>query len=164
PVWKTSTSSPVATAARCLSASAFRTPSHTVRPSRSSCCQEYAPGSVLRSQRFAISGVVAAPLDGDLALELEDLDLLDRVALAPELVPAEERVEEPEVRAAREVAHRAHLGGREHGVPGERRGGGRPARVAHARERIVADVGRRQPEAESERDAAVDDQLPAEIA
>src|SRR6188472_1995607 len=84
------------------------------------------------------SGVVTPPLHGDFALEVEDLDPLDRgVLLLGELVPAKDRVEEAEIGPAGHVARRADLGRREERVAGERRRRVATGRVAHVAERIV---------------------------
>src|SRR2546426_12381829 len=107
---------------------------------------------------------MAAPLHRDLALEVEDLDAFRALALAGELVAAQHGVEDAEIGAPGEIAQRADLGRGEDRVSREGGGGVPPRRVTDVGERVVADVGRRQAEAERERYAAVHDQLPTEVA
>src|SRR5215468_6152667 len=67
----------------------------------------------------ALLCVMAAPFDGERALEIEDLYLLDRFVAADELVAAQNRVEDPEVGATREIARAGDLGAGEHCVAGK---------------------------------------------
>ena len=109
-------------------------------------------------------GVVAAALHGDLALEIEDLHLLDLVALLRRTCA---RAASSRGRRGRDgPGSRARRGSRCSRRPCRRRrsarcGGRSRSDVA---ERVVADVGRRDAEAEVERDAAEDDQLAADVA
>src|SRR5262245_40591626 len=115
-----------------------------------------------RSQFFTRgSGVVTAPLDDHVAVELEDLDLLPVFSLADELVAEQARLDHAEIGAARQVALAEDLGGREHGVAGEQRRGVAAGLVDEIAERVVGDVRAAEPEAQHERDAAEDDELPA---
>src|SRR5262249_61858026 len=59
----------------------------------------------------ALLCVMAAPFDGERALEIEDLYLLDRFVAADEIVSAPKRVEEPEGGASRGNARRRYAGG-----------------------------------------------------
>ena len=76
-----------------------------------------------------------------LALEVEDLDLLRARPLAAELVTAQHHGEDAEVRASLQVLERPDLGGSEDRVAGEHRRGVAAGRVTQVGERVVGDVG-----------------------
>src|SRR5262245_22576656 len=109
-------------------------------------------------------GVVAPALHGDLALEVEDLDPLDLVVLLGELVAAQRRAQHAEVGPPREVCDAADLRAGEHRVACEDRRRVPAGGVADVAQRVVAQIGGRDAEAEVERDAAEDDQLTADEA
>src|SRR5262245_57245850 len=104
-----------------------------------------------------------APLQRDGALQAEDLRSLPRVALLYRLEPSQGRIDDSQVGTSREVPLCADLGRCEKRVAGEHGAAVAPGRVFDVAERVLADVGRSQAEEHVERDAAVDDQLTADV-
>ena len=106
---------------------------------------------------------MAASLDRERAVELEDLDLPPagrrvraRLALRThELVAEEARRDEAEIRPRRMVLLREDLGRGEDGVAGLERGRVAARRVDDVAEGVVADVGAGEAEAERERRAVI---------
>src|SRR5262245_26566937 len=115
---------------------------------------------------------MAAALHRDLALELEDARPLParrrvRRGGAPgalELVAEEARLHDPEVRPSRVLAPAQDLGRGEDRVARKEGCQVPPGAVGDVAERVVADVGRGEPEAEPEGDPPEDDEAPADVA
>src|SRR5262245_23153885 len=105
--------------------------------------------------------VVAPALHGELALEMEDLHPLDLVAALDELVPAQRRAEHTEIRPTRELRDPADLGTREDGIAREDRRRVTAGGVADVAQRVVSHVRGRDAQAQVERNAAEDNELPA---